>query len=185
MAAERGIVPLTSSFLGIERIRAAAALWTRTRREIGLPIDGLDLGIQTMTHVADTDDEARANVRYARWQNRANRALNRKDVRDGRANAVTYPGEASEDDFYNTLFYGSPETVAAKYRQLAENGATFVSCWMSVGGMEHEKIMKSIRLMGEQIIPKLRDLEPPAGLAEKLLQDPAAVPRAEGPLPPT
>jgi Coenzyme F420-dependent N5,N10-methylene tetrahydromethanopterin reductase and related flavin-dependent oxidoreductases len=62
MAAERSIVPLTSSFLGIERIRAAAALWTRTRREIGLPIDGLDLGIQTMTHIADTDEEARANL---------------------------------------------------------------------------------------------------------------------------
>jgi alkanesulfonate monooxygenase SsuD/methylene tetrahydromethanopterin reductase-like flavin-dependent oxidoreductase (luciferase family) len=186
MAAERDIVPLTSSFLGIERIRAAAALWTRTRQESGKPVGGMQLGIQTMTHVADTDGEARENMRYARWQNRANRALNRRDVKDGRANAISYPGEANDEDFYKTLFYGSPETVASKYRVLAENGATFVSCWMSVGGMEQEKIMKSVRLMGEQIIPQLRDLEPPPGLAQDLLREPSAVAatRTDGP-PPT
>lgn len=174
MAAERDIVPITSGLVGIDRVRATAALWTQTRRSLGKPISGLDLGIQTTTHITDTDAEARADMRYARWQNRANRALNRQEVKNGRVNAVPYVGEANDDDFYAALFYGSPETVAAKYRALAGAGATFVSCWMSHGGMEHEKIMKSIRLMGEQIIPRLRDLEPPAGLAEDLLHEPIA-----------
>jgi alkanesulfonate monooxygenase SsuD/methylene tetrahydromethanopterin reductase-like flavin-dependent oxidoreductase (luciferase family) len=185
MAAERDIVPITSSFLGVQRIRSAAALWTQTRRACGRPIDGMELGIQTMAHVAETDADARDNLRYARWQNRANRALNRRDVKDGRANAISYPGEANEEDFYNTLFYGSPVTVAAKYRKLAENGATFVSCWMSVGGMEHEKIMRSIRLMGEQVIPALRDVLPPPGLADELLLEPVspAPSRGDAPIP--
>jgi alkanesulfonate monooxygenase SsuD/methylene tetrahydromethanopterin reductase-like flavin-dependent oxidoreductase (luciferase family) len=185
MAAERDIVPLTSSFLGLERIRATAALWTQTRQASGRPVSGLELGIQTMAHVAETDAEARENLRYARWQNRANRALNRRDVKDGRANATSYPGEASEEEFYKTLFYGSSETVTAKYRALAENGATFASCWMSVGGMEHEKIMKSIRLMGEQVIPSLRDVNPPPSLPSELLQErvAAAPSRSDAPIP--
>jgi alkanesulfonate monooxygenase SsuD/methylene tetrahydromethanopterin reductase-like flavin-dependent oxidoreductase (luciferase family) len=184
-AAEHDIVPITSGFAAAGRIRALSALWTHTRRELGKSIDGLELGIQTTTHVTDTDTEARADMRYARWQNRGNRALNRQDVKHGRVNAVPYAGEANDEDFYSTLFYGSPETVEAKYRALAECGATFVSCWMSHGGMEHEKIMKSIRLMGERIIPRLRDLQPPPGLAEQLLHEPVAAGRPETAPPPT
>ena len=173
MAAERDIVPITTSFAGAARIRNATALWAHTRRRLGKSVDNLQLGIQTMVHVAETDDEARANVRYARWQNRANRALNRQDVPNGRANPIAYQGEASEDDFFGTLFYGSPETVVQKYQRLAECGATFASTWMMVGGMEHEKIMKSIRLMGEQVLPRLADVQPPAGLIDQLLSEPA------------
>ncbi len=184
-AAERDLVPITSGFAGLERIRALAALWTQTRRSLGCPTTGLELGIQTTTHVTDTDTEARADMHYARWQNRANRALNRQDVRHGRVNPVSYPGELDDGAFYETLFYGSPATVEAKYRALAENGATFVSCWMSHGGMEHEKIMKSIRLMGEQIIPRLRDVEPPPGLSEDLLGQPVAASAPEEAPPPT
>ena len=50
---------------------------------------------------------------------------------------------------------------------------TNVSNWMMFGGLEHDKIMQSIRLMGEEVIPALKDLEPPDGLAEEL----AAAPR--------
>jgi len=180
LAAERDIVPITTSFLGPARIRAAASLWAHTRARLGKPTDGFELGIQTMVHVAETDQEARANVHYARWQNRANRALNRQDVPNGRANPIAYEGEASEDDFFGTLFYGSPETVAAKYERLAACGATFASAWMMVGGMEHEKIMKSIRLMGEQVLPRLAVVEPPPDLIDELLREPAP-PAVAGP----
>jgi hypothetical protein len=36
------------------------------------------------------------------------------------------------------------------------------------GGLEHEKIMRSIRLMGEEVIPALKDVHPPAGLEDEL-----------------
>jgi hypothetical protein len=39
---------------------------------------------------------------------------------------------------------------------------------MMHGGMEHAKIMRSIRLMGEEVIPALRDVRPPDSLAEEL-----------------
>ena len=44
---------------------------------------------------------------------------------------------------------------------------------MMFGGIEHEKLMRSIRLMGEQVIPALRDLEPPESLYDELLLQPS------------
>ena len=51
---------------------------------------------------------------------------------------------------------------------MAASGATFVSNWMMHGGMEHEQIMKSIRLMGEEVIPALRDVRPSDSLPQEL-----------------
>ena len=70
------------------------------------------------------------------------------------------------------LFFGSPETLIEKFKSLAEVGGTHISNWMMFGGVEHDKLMRSIRLMGEEIIPALRDVKPPAGLAEGLLKEP-------------
>jgi len=39
---------------------------------------------------------------------------------------------------------------------------------MMTGGMEHAAIMRSIGLMGAEVIPALRDLDPPAGLLAEL-----------------
>ena len=178
LAAERDMVLITSGFIGPAGVRNAAASWVHARMEAGKSIHGLELGVQTTAHVADTDAEARANAGYARWQNRANRALQRRAVTNGAVDVGPYEGEQNEDDFYNGLYFGSPATVTAKLRRIAEAGGTIVSTWMMVGGIEHEKLMKSIRLMGEEVIPALRDVQPPQDLPEALAASPAEA-RAE------
>lgn len=169
LAARRDIVPVTTGFLGPTGIRNAATVWVKERQALGKPLTGLELGVQAITNVAATDAEARANLPYARWQIRANRALNRLDVVNGGVNAVTYDGEPDDDAFLDTLYYGSPATAIRKFTRLAEAGATFASCWMMVGGMESAKIKTSIELMGKDVLPALRDVHPPAGLAEQLV----------------
>ncbi len=168
LAAERDIVPITSGFVGARGVRDAAAVWVQARRELGRPTSGLELGLQAMSHVADTDAEARADLGYARWQMRANRALNREEVVHGRVVPGPYAGEPDDDGFWNTVYYGGPATIIARLRVMAAAGATFVSNWMMHGGMPHEKIMRSIRLMGEEVLPALRDVHPPDSLAEEL-----------------
>lgn len=37
------------------------------------------------------------------------------------------------------------------------------------GGIEHEKLMRSIKLMGEKVIPELKDLAPPKRVVENAL----------------
>jgi alkanesulfonate monooxygenase SsuD/methylene tetrahydromethanopterin reductase-like flavin-dependent oxidoreductase (luciferase family) len=185
LAAERNLVTITSGFVGPRGIRDAASAWAHARREMGRPLTGLELGVQAMSHLTGTEAEARADLRYARWQVRANRALQRQDVADGKVNATSYPGEPDDDAFWNTVYYGTPDAIIARFRAMAAAGATFVSNWMMHGGMEHAKIMHSIRLLGEEVIPALRDVQPPARLADDLLAaGPGAQPQpSAGPAP--
>jgi alkanesulfonate monooxygenase SsuD/methylene tetrahydromethanopterin reductase-like flavin-dependent oxidoreductase (luciferase family) len=129
-----------------------------------------------MTHVAPTDEEAYAALPYARWQHRAQRGLNRQEVSNGRVNAGPYEGELDETTYLDRLFFGSPATVIEKFKRAASVGVTHVSNWMMFGGIEHEKLMRSIRLMGEEVIPALRDAHPPAGLPDKIRRTTATMP---------
>jgi alkanesulfonate monooxygenase SsuD/methylene tetrahydromethanopterin reductase-like flavin-dependent oxidoreductase (luciferase family) len=161
LAAERDMVPLTSGLFGPGPVRDATRSYLRLRQAAGRTTDGYELGAQTINLVTDTDEEALPFVQHARWQNRAGRALTRRAVFDGRADASPYEGEPSDEAFWQALCYGSPESVIKKYEVLSDAGATFASAWMMAGAMEHAQIMKSIRLMGERVIPALRDRQPP------------------------
>ncbi len=169
LAAERDMVPLVSGFAGPAAVRDMTAQLLRFKAEAGKPIDTWEIGAQTFCLACDSDDEGRANARYPRWQNRAGRSLTRQDVVDGRVNAVSFDNELDDEAFWNSLYYGSPERLLKKYLALAEAGATFASCWMMTGGIEHEKLMKSIRLMGEHVLPAVHAAQPAPGLADELL----------------
>ena len=165
LAAQWDMMPITTGLLGAQGMKAHLGALVHARLNLGKPIHPLELGMQAITHVAETDKEARAQLDYARWQNRAGRALNRLEVTDGRVQVGPYAGELDDDGFMERLFFGSPDTVIDKFRRAAELGVTHVSNWMMFGGIEHEKIMRSIRLMGEEVIPALKDVHlPPAWL---------------------
>jgi hypothetical protein len=133
-----------------------------------------------MCLVTDSNEAAREAMKYPRWQNRAGRALNRLDVTDGRVNPIPYDGEAGDEAFWDALFYGDPDRVRGKYLDLAAAGATFASCWMMLGGIEHEKLMRSIRLMGDEVLPAVRAALRPTDLAAGVAAT-AATPQAQTP----
>jgi alkanesulfonate monooxygenase SsuD/methylene tetrahydromethanopterin reductase-like flavin-dependent oxidoreductase (luciferase family) len=172
IAAQHDMLPFSSSMMGVEGVRAQFGALVHAHAALDKPLTNLRLGLQCMTHVAPTDEEAYDAVRYARWQNRAQRGLNRHAVTNGRVDASAYEGELADEAFRDRLFVGSPATVIAKFQRFASAGATHISNWMMFGGIEHEKLIRSIRLMGEEVIPALRHVEPPADLPEALLQEP-------------
>jgi alkanesulfonate monooxygenase SsuD/methylene tetrahydromethanopterin reductase-like flavin-dependent oxidoreductase (luciferase family) len=167
-AAEWDMLPITTGFGGVQGLRTALGVLTRRRHELGKPC-AADFGVQALTMVTETEEEATAYLRYARWQLRANRALNRSDVRDGKVHVTPYEGELDDESLRELIFYGTPDTVIKKFQRAAAAGVTTVSCWMMLGGIEHEKVMKSIRLMGEEVIPALKAVRPPEGLYQELL----------------
>ncbi|MCY4653317.1 MAG: LLM class flavin-dependent oxidoreductase [Dehalococcoidia bacterium] len=171
-AARYDMLPFTSSQMGLDGVRAQYGVLAHAHRELGKPVNDIRLGVQCITHVAPSDEEALEALKYARWQNRAQRVLNRQAVNSGRIEAIPYEGELDDESFMDRLFFGSPETVTEKLKKFAAAGATHVSNWMMVGGMEHEKLMRSIRLMGEEVIPALKDAGPSPLLAEQLLSEP-------------
>jgi alkanesulfonate monooxygenase SsuD/methylene tetrahydromethanopterin reductase-like flavin-dependent oxidoreductase (luciferase family) len=172
LAARLDMLPFSSAMMGTAGLRAQYGVLAQAHTALGKPLDNLRLGLQCMTHVAPTDDEAYAEIRYARWQTRAQRGLNRQDVVNGRVNASPYDGELDDEAYLDRLFFGSPQTVIDKFKRAASVGVTHISNWMMFGGIEHEKLMRSIRLMGEEVIPALRDVQPPVDLAEQLVHAP-------------
>ena len=172
LAAKWDMMPVTTGLLGGDGMQAHLTSLIHARMDLGKDIHGIELGMQAITHVAPTDEEAREQIEYARWQNRAGRALGRLEVTNGRVDVKPYEGEPDDDRFMERLYFGSPETVIAKFKRAADLGVTHVSCWSMFGGLEHEKIMRSIRLMGEQVIPALKDVHPPVGLEDELAKTP-------------
>ena len=173
LAAERDMMPYTTGLLGSAGVSSHLTSLVQARLALGKPVADVEVGMQCITHVAETDDEARAQLAHARWQNRAGRALNRLEVTNGRVAAGPFEGELDDDDFLDRLYFGSPDTVIEKFKRAAEMGVTHVSAWMMFGAIEHETLMRSIKLMGERVIPALRDVFPPAGLAHRLAQAPS------------
>jgi alkanesulfonate monooxygenase SsuD/methylene tetrahydromethanopterin reductase-like flavin-dependent oxidoreductase (luciferase family) len=172
VAAQLDMLPFSSGMMGTDGIRAQFGALVHAHAGLGKALSDLHLGLQCMTHVAPTDEEASEALRYVRWQTRAQRGLNRQEVLNGRVEASPYPNELDDKSLLDRLFFGSPETVIAKFKHAARVGVTHSSNWMMFGGIEHEKLMRSIRLMGEEVIPVLRDTRPPADLAAQLLNEP-------------
>jgi alkanesulfonate monooxygenase SsuD/methylene tetrahydromethanopterin reductase-like flavin-dependent oxidoreductase (luciferase family) len=172
VAAQLDMLPFSSAMMGAAGIRAQFGALVHAYAALGKPLTNLRLGLQCMTHVAPSDEEAYAELRYARWQTRAQRGLNRQEVTHGRVDARPYAGELDDDAYLDRLFFGSPETLIAKFKRAASLGVTHISNWMMFGGIEHEKLMRSIRLMGEEVIPALRDVHPPGDLPAQLLNEP-------------
>lgn len=172
VAAEHDMLPFSSAMMGLPGVRAQFGALVHAQADIGKPLSGLQLGLQCMTHVAPTDEEAYEVLRYIRWQTRAQRGLNRQAVTNGRVEASPYPGELDDAALLDRLFVGSPETLIAKFKRVASVGVTHISNWMMFGGIEHEKLMRSIRLMGEEVIPALHAVCPPAELPVQLLEEP-------------
>jgi alkanesulfonate monooxygenase SsuD/methylene tetrahydromethanopterin reductase-like flavin-dependent oxidoreductase (luciferase family) len=172
VAAQLDMLPFSSGMMGTEGIRAQFGALVHAHADLGKPLTSLRLGLQCMTHVAPTDEETYEALPYVRWQTRAQRGLNRQEVTNGRVNASAFQGELEDKSFLDRLFFGSPETLIAKFKHAASIGVTHISNWMMFGGIEHEKLMRSIRLMGEEVIPALREVQPPSDLPDALLQEP-------------
>jgi alkanesulfonate monooxygenase SsuD/methylene tetrahydromethanopterin reductase-like flavin-dependent oxidoreductase (luciferase family) len=59
------------------------------------------------------------------------------------------------------VFIGSPETVAERLRAAAQSGVFNVFLGeFNFSDLPEDNVMQSIRLFGEQVMPKLREYEP-------------------------
>jgi hypothetical protein len=95
-------------------------------------------------------------------------------VQGGRVVVGPYEGEPDDDGLWSRIYYGSPATVAAKFKRAADVGVTFVSNWMMLGDVQHETVMRSIRLMGEEVLPELREYRPAVDPVQRLAHEPVA-----------
>jgi probable LLM family oxidoreductase len=148
-AAKYGL-PLTLAIIGgaSERFAPYAELYRRATEQFGH--EPLPIGVHSPGHIAATDEQARDELwpYYSAMVGRIG-----KERGWGPMTRESFEQEADS----GALYVGSPETVAAKIIATHEAiGMDRFDLKYSNGRMPHEKLMSSIRLYGEHVIPQVR-----------------------------
>ena len=54
----------------------------------------------------------------------------------------------------------SPDSVARKIQWMwDELDVRYVMCWMNMGGLEQERVLRSMKLLAEEVMPRFRMVE--------------------------
>jgi len=183
----------------MEPTRQAFQLYHDTAAELGYTSGPQNLGYLWKVHVDETEELAEATGRkfvqgpsnpfLAGNEGTVNPALvnlpgltSRKRVlptqavatanRGGAAAVLGRPYEQQIAD--RTIICGTPKTVIPKIREVLEYvrpGSIFF--WDGDGSMTHDDAMRSLRLMGEEVIPAVKEIGKELGLTSSFEVDPA------------
>jgi alkanesulfonate monooxygenase SsuD/methylene tetrahydromethanopterin reductase-like flavin-dependent oxidoreductase (luciferase family) len=147
---------------GAQHLQAYRQAW----REAGHPGNG-DVFLRIPAYVAETAERARSEPEYSTM--RSYRRLAETFGKSAGAAGTTASEERVEraerlsvtgyDDLLRgRLAYGTPETVAARLRELQETlGLSGVIIEPNVGGfIPPELVFRSVRLFAEEVAPRLR-----------------------------
>jgi probable LLM family oxidoreductase len=128
-----------------------ADLYRRALAQLGH--DDLPIGMHSPGHVAATDEEAREQL-YPHQAELFTRIGRERGW--GPHSRVAFEQGASPK---GALFVGSPDTVATKIAWAIRTlGLSRFQLKYSVGALPHEQRMESVRLYGEEVVPRVRAL---------------------------
>ncbi|MBC6450971.1 LLM class flavin-dependent oxidoreductase [Actinokineospora xionganensis] len=146
-------LPLVMAVIGgsPERFVPLAELYRRALAEAGHP--DLPVAMHSPGHLAETDELARAQ-HFAHHQ----AAFAKIGAERGWAPMTRADYDAMAGP-RGALFVGSPETVAQKIAWSVRTlGLSRFQLKYGVGGLPHDQRLESIRLYGEQVVPRVRQL---------------------------
>jgi probable LLM family oxidoreductase len=147
-------LPLMVAIIGGEthRFRPLVDLYREAGRRAGHPPERLTVGMHSPAYVAETTEEAIADF-LPGWM----RAMN--DIGKERGWGVMRREHFEAQRGRNgALLVGNPEEVAEKIVRHSEalGGLSRVTFQMNAASLPHEKLMRSIDLIGARVIPALR-----------------------------
>jgi probable LLM family oxidoreductase len=150
-AVEHGI-PMTLAIIGGDpaRFKPFVDLYHRAQDQLGGP--RLPLGMHSPGFIADSFDEA-VDIARESWLKHRNRL--------GRERGWGPAGidEMLQEAHHGSYYLGSPETVAPRIaRAIKVLGVNRFDFKYANGTLGHEHLMKSIRLFGEEVVPRVRKL---------------------------
>jgi alkanesulfonate monooxygenase SsuD/methylene tetrahydromethanopterin reductase-like flavin-dependent oxidoreductase (luciferase family) len=125
-----------------------------------------DIAISVPVYVAETTTRALEEPRESTMQffQNISKALQKNDggtgvISEGSEGRAKRLGALSYDEVLaEHAVYGTPEAVADRFLALREEfGFTTVSAWMNCGGgVPHERVLSSMRLFVDRVMPRLR-----------------------------
>ena len=132
------------------RFRPYVDLHRRAHEQLGTPVQ--PVGVHSPGHVAETDEQARAEL----WPH-----VQRQNAKLGaeRGWPPMHREDFEREAARGSLYVGSPETVARRIAHTAQTlGLSRFDLKYSVSQLPHEALMRSIELYGTRVIPLVRDI---------------------------
>ena len=147
-------MPLMVAIIGGEphRFRPLVDLYREAGKKAGHPPEKLKVGVHALGYVAQTDQQAADDFfpGYARAFTQIGKERGWPAVTRAHFEAQRVPTGA--------LIVGDPDSAVKKIRHFSESlgGISRLSFQMSVAGLPHEKMLRSIELIGNQVAAALR-----------------------------
>lgn len=145
-------IPMMLAIIGGDPARFVpyVDLYKRAQEQYG--VSGMRLGAHSPGHIAETDEQARAEL----WPHYR---ANRDRIGAERGWPATSEAEYINEIEHGSLYVGSPETVARKIAATVQTlGADRFDLKYANGTMPHGQLLQSIELYGTRTIPMVRDL---------------------------
>lgn len=170
IAAQKGVSLLRSpQFSDLGTVAEAYSGYRAKMREYGHDPDLLDQPLSVRTFVAPTEEEARAETKHVVWFYHLLSTLlpgapGRPLPASGYENYPRDPSvlaQVTADDVWERgTCFGTPDRVTELMkRYMRETGTTSFMTQMRIGGLEHEKVMRSMELFAKHVMPALREEE--------------------------
>jgi probable LLM family oxidoreductase len=147
-------LPLMVAIIGGEprRFRPLVDLYRQAFTKAGHDEQQMKVGIHALGYVAETDDQAADDFfpGYAEAFTKIGRERGWPAVTRAHFEALRGP--------HGSLIVGSPDLAAEKIRMYHDSlgGISRLSFQMSVAGVPHEKMLRSIELIGSRVVPMVR-----------------------------
>lgn len=171
-AARRAWPMLNSILYGpIQQLIAKRDLYMAAMREAGYAEEAVKTALASWSvsrhiYVAPTDREAMEEAHAAElWYQQALARFLIPDNIDAappalqpqfRALADALKTVSWEKLLEETVVFGSPERVIDKVREMQEIGVGELLCWMNFGTLPQDRVLRSMRLFAEKVLPKFR-----------------------------
>jgi alkanesulfonate monooxygenase SsuD/methylene tetrahydromethanopterin reductase-like flavin-dependent oxidoreductase (luciferase family) len=166
-AADNGYPIISPAGLAADQIRTNYQLYRETLEFKGRSLAGVDLPALVHVYVDENEDRAREigtehSMRYG-----ASLTTLGTPVQAGGKLAKDYehyqgfgePGSFKERR-QELMLFGSPDTVARRIQWLRDDlGVNYVIAWMNMGGLEQERVLRSMHLFSEEVMPRFAKKE--------------------------
>jgi len=155
--ASEGYYPIFSGSSGGTQIFSWRQRFVEKWREAGHENQNPQIAVQRFVYVCDDEQEARAAMRWPRWQRRLASHLRNADERIVAGQNEEYPvlNEPTDDELWDRMVYGPPERCIAQLRRDAEMGFTDFIGWFDVGGLPFETVTQSMRRFAAEVKPAI------------------------------
>ena len=157
-------------------------IYTESAREVGYEAGPEQFGQLLQCHVAETEEKAERNAREFMWMRGEFTGLshpvwgtpsgygsrsNRKaliEIAGGRR-PLMRPPDLNTRRLEKTFLWGTPPQVVEQLKVVLDNNRVgIIALWGNDGRIDHEDSMTCIRLMGQEVIPAIKDYADQHGL---------------------